>query len=69
MTYLREIAAEIQREVGRDGLPDTDTTALFDLYALLALTVGANTTPRDVHHAWVVWMLFRGEAHGSMVPI
>jgi len=68
VTYLREIAAEIQEEVGRVALPDLDTTVLFDLYALLALTLGADTTPRDVHHAWVAWMLSRGETHESMVP-
>lgn len=68
MTYLRKIAVEIQEEVGRDAPSDSDTTVLFDLYALLALTLGARTTPRDVHHAWVVWMLVRGEVHQSMVP-
>lgn len=28
---------------------------LLDMYAIFALTKGAATTNRDVHHAWVIW--------------
>ncbi len=28
---------------------------LLDMYAIIALTKGAATTNRDVHHAWLIW--------------
>ncbi len=68
MTYVLEIAEQIRQQVGPHRLPDADTRTLFEIYALLALTRGVETTRRDVHDAWVVWMLWRGEEHESMVP-
>lgn len=68
MTYIQRIAEEIRLHVGSQRLPNTETEELFEIYALLALTRGVATTRRDVHDAWVVWMLWRGEEHESMVP-
>lgn len=68
MTYLREIAGAIRGEIDVDRLPTGDTDLLFDLYAVLALIRGVGTTRRDVHEAWVAWMLDEGEHHPSMVP-
>lgn len=68
MTYLRDIAGAIRSEVDVDRLPTGDTDLLFDLYAVLALIRGVDTTRRDVHEAWVAWMLGEGEHHPSMVP-
>ena len=51
-----------------DRLPSGDTDLLFDLYAAVALIRGVDTTRRDVHDAWVAWMLAEGEQHPSMVP-
>lgn len=68
MNYLRAIAGRIRDEVPADQLPEADPTLLFDIYAALALSIGTRTTGREVHDAWVVWMLTRGESHPAMVP-
>lgn len=68
MNYLREVAVRIRHEVPPDQLPEADPTLLFDLYAALALSTGTRTTGREVHDAWVVWMLAQGESHPAMVP-
>lgn len=50
-------------------LPDAyGVDDLFRLYALLALTKGIGTTAEDVHDAWAVWMVQRGEGHQSVRP-
>jgi hypothetical protein len=68
-TYLDEIAAAIRAATPLDRLPDEDRLDdLFRLYALLALAKGEAVTARDVHNAWGVWMLNRGEAHDRVVP-
>lgn len=68
MTYLRDIAGAIRGEIDVDRLPTGDIDLLFDLYAVLALIRGMDTTRRDVHETWVAWMLAEGEQHPSMVP-
>lgn len=68
MNYLRGLATRIRRDVPPRQLPDADSTLLFDLYAALALSTGTRTTSREVHDAWVVWMLAQGESHPAMVP-
>jgi hypothetical protein len=71
MTYLDEIAADIQNAVPRDALPDEDTTGLFLSYAVLLLAKGEGVTREDVHNAWVAWMVSKGEgaeSHESTVP-
>jgi hypothetical protein len=68
MTYLRDIADAIRREVDVSRLPAGDTDLLFDLYAVLVLVRGVEASRGDVHDAWVAWMLNKGETHPSMVP-
>jgi len=68
VTYLRDIAGAIRGEIDVDRLPTGDIDLLFDLYAVLALIRGLDTTRRDVHETWVAWMLAEGEQHPSMVP-
>jgi hypothetical protein len=68
VTYLRKVAERIRAEVPPGYIPDADTTILFDVYAALALSRGTKTTRREVHDAWVVWMLAQGEHHPAMVP-
>ena len=68
MTYLDEIAAEIERRVPPDLLPDENTWPLFRLYALLALAKGVAVNAADVHNAWVVWMQDRDPNHRAMRP-
>ena len=68
MTYLRQIADEIRLRIGDAEFTDYDAAPLFDLYAVLALAKGVDTTARDVHDVWVAWMLARGTSHPAMVP-
>jgi hypothetical protein len=46
------------------GLPDD----LVDLYALLALIRGRETTLKDVHDAWGVWRNATRPDHKSLIP-
>lgn len=68
MTYLDELAAQIEAEVPAEVLPGGDTGLLFRLYALLALTKGTAVTPCDVHNAWAVWMQERDPDHRAIRP-
>lgn len=68
MTYLDELAAEIERRVPAEALPDGDTRSLFRLYALLALAKGRSVDAADVHNAWAAWMNERDPSHRSLKP-
>jgi len=48
-------------------LPDCDAE-LLDLYALLALAYGTETTLKQVHEAWAIWRNRSNPAHKSLVP-
>jgi hypothetical protein len=50
-----------------DRLPDCGMD-LIDLYALLALTRGTDTTLKDVHDAWSVWRNTSKPDHKSLIP-
>lgn len=60
--YVERVAATLAAR-----LPDCDRT-LIDLYTLLALTRGTETTLRDVHDAWSVWRALTKPDHRSLVP-
>lgn len=66
MIYLQRIADAIQSEVEPRLIPDGDTRLLFLFYAVLAEAKGAEVQLRDVHDAWVAWMLASGERHESL---
>lgn len=68
MTYLDELAIEIEERVPRDLLPDGDTRSLFRLYALLALAKGRSVDAMDVHNAWATWMQEQDPDHRSIKP-
>ncbi len=68
MSYLDELAAQIEREVPAEMLPDHDTTLLFRLYALLLLAKGAAVTAPDVHNAWAIWMQESDPGHHAIKP-
>ena len=68
MTYLQDLADEIEAEALPAGTPDAQMRDLFRVYAVLAQAKGEETTARDVHDAWVAWMLSLGRDHESMVP-
>lgn len=67
-TYLDDMATRIRSEVPPEYLPDEDTSALFRLYALLALAKGTDVTTEDVHNAWAAWMQERDPQHRSLKP-
>lgn len=68
--YIDALADAIRERTPPELLPDDapDLGHLFRLYALLGLVKGESVTTRDVHDAWTVWMLERGESHESIVP-
>ena len=67
--YLDRLAAQIRAEVPAAAIPDdADTDHLFRAYAVLLDAVGGAVTARDVHNAWVAWMLNRGRPHPACVP-
>jgi hypothetical protein len=68
VTYLDELAAEIERLVPRELIPQEDTGALFRLYAVLALAKGPAIDASDVHDAWAAWMQERDPGHRSLKP-
>jgi hypothetical protein len=68
VTYLDELAAEIESLVPADAVPDGDTRPLFRLYALLALAKGRAVDAADVHNAWAAWMNERDPSHRSLKP-
>ncbi|MTD42831.1 hypothetical protein GKE82_00550 [Conexibacter sp. W3-3-2] len=72
-TYVDTLAARIREATPSDLIPDdageSEVRQLFRLYALLALVRGRDVSAADVHDAWSVWMLGRGEGdHESIVP-
>lgn len=68
MTYLDEIAARIREQVPPGLHPAGDVSALFRIYALLALVKGVDVGAADVHDAWAVWMQDRQPGHPSIRP-
>jgi len=68
--YIDIVAADVREATPRDRLPADghDLTALFRLYALVARIKGEQATAADVHDAWSVWMLNRGEANEAIRP-
>jgi hypothetical protein len=49
-------------------LPTGDLDLLFDIYAVLLLAKGGDIEARDVHNAWVAWMIRSGGDHESIRP-
>lgn len=41
---------------------------LLDLYLLLVLSKGGNTTLKDVHDAWAIWKNTKMPEHRSLIP-
>jgi len=68
--YIETVASAVRDLTPRDKLPADghDLAALFRLYALVARIKGQDATAADVHDAWSVWMLNRGEAHAAIRP-
>lgn len=43
-----------------------DTSGFFRFYAVLLLAMGRNVQSRDVHKAWVQWVLDRDFCHDAL---
>lgn len=52
---VAQAAAQIRAKFPERSFKRSGMNELLDMYAILALTKGAATTNRDVHHAWVIW--------------
>lgn len=59
--YIEQVRADLAKRI--DVEP-----ALLDLYTLLAIVRGAQTTWEDVHDAWSVWANQTQPNHQSIVP-
>jgi hypothetical protein len=68
VSYISDIADEIEAEVAPEHLPDEDPEVLFLIYAVLLLGKGHDVTRADVHNAWSAWMSHMGKEHESLVP-
>ena len=67
--YLDSIASLIRREIPSHAVPATaGTESLFRMYAILLEACGQGVSARDVHNAWVAWMLERDPSHPALVP-
>jgi hypothetical protein len=69
LSYVDELAEAVRRAVPPGVLPDGDTSALFRLYAVLALAKGEGLELEDVHDAWAAWMSGRDPEHRSLKPL
>jgi hypothetical protein len=68
VTYLEEVADDIEAEARHGEALDAGMRDLFLAYALLAFAKGDATTAADVHDAWVAWMIGQARSHRSIVP-
>jgi len=62
MTYVAEARSRLKAE-----LPDLDSD-LLDLYLLLTLAKGTETTSGDVHDAWAIWRARDNPGHRAIIP-
>jgi hypothetical protein len=69
LNYVDELADAIRRVVPPRVLPDGDTSALFRIYAVLALAKGEGVVLEDVHNAWAAWMSAQTPDHRSLRPL
>ena len=68
MSYIDELAADIRGALPPDLIPSGDTSALFRIYAVLALAKGEDVELEDVHDAWAAWMSGHDPGHRSLIP-
>ena len=68
MKYIDKIALAVRDELKPEDRPAEHGKALYELYALLVLTRGHETSLADVHDAWSVWMGRINPEHEALVP-
>ncbi len=62
MNYIQNVIDDLNELI--PGYPPE----LIDLYALLVLTRGKETTLEDVHDAWAIWKNRIKPNHKSLIP-
>lgn len=62
MNYIQSLRERLEEKI--PGLPDE----LLDLYVLLAVTKGVNTSMENVHDAWSLWANTLNGEHKSLIP-
>lgn len=69
-SYVEQVRDRIGAELGNDEISGwgDNTERLLDLYTLLALTTGADTTSENVHDAWSVATSRADPQHRSLIP-
>lgn len=64
MNYIQNIKVALKKQPEMEGCEDE----LLDLYTLLVLVKGQETTASDIHDAWAVWQNRMYASHRSIVP-
>lgn len=64
MNYIEKVQNKLSPKT--DLSKDED--ALLDLYTLLAIVKGDETTMEDIHDAWSIWMNRKDKKHRSLIP-
>jgi hypothetical protein len=67
MNYVEQLAADIYVAVHGCMLPDSERL-LYLFYAGLALAVGTDATPEQVHDAWSAWACSQRTEHPCLRP-
>ena len=62
MTYIDEARKVLEGELPGEPSP------LLDLYLLLVLRKGVDTTGEDVHDAWAIWRSRTRSDHPAIIP-
>jgi hypothetical protein len=69
LSYVDDVAQAIRRRIPADRLPEGDTSALFRVYAVLAMAKGEDVALEDVHNAWAAWISEHNPQHQSLKPL
>jgi hypothetical protein len=70
MNYIDKVARFIGKHCGMDASKPEDLR-LLRIYAVLALTIGEETTEKHVHDAWSAWccgLEVKASEHRSLIP-
>jgi hypothetical protein len=63
--YAEQARQALIQELGETNACESE---LLDLYVLLVLTRGEETTLEDVHDSWAVWRSNTNPDHKSLIP-
>lgn len=68
MNYVEKVREQLKKRI--EDYPEWGERKeeLLDLYALLTITKGRETTMEDIHDAWSLWTNREDPTHQSLVP-